>query len=121
MVNISDIIEKIRLKESASSEPGTERTTAQTGDERAQSDFRRDAVLDQQERWLEFPDLEIPEEARLPVIGATLRDIRDSLASQKRAGKWMLWIAIATLVLVGTQFVLNALLDWDQISVIWAD
>ena len=121
MPKLKDLLEKIDLKGSGEPEPGTEREATQIIAEKTQSRFRPDAILKQQKPWPEDLDFEIPEEGRLPFIGATLRDIRDTLKSQKRAGKWMLWIAIATLALVATQFVLSAWQDWDQFSAIWSD
>lgn len=121
MVKVSDIVAKIREKDSASRESRTERHAAQAGDGKAHATFLPDAGLEHQERLLEELEHAIPEEGTLPFIGSMLRDIRDALTTQKRAGKWMLWLAVATLILVGTQFVLNAWLDWDRISAIWVD
>ncbi len=121
MTKLKDILKKVDLKESASPGAKTERDASQIIADNAQSRSRADEIANQHVRWPENLDFEIPEEGKLPFIGGTLRDIRDTLKSQKRAGKLMLWIAVATLLLVAIQFALNTWLDWDQLSAIWAD
>lgn len=64
---------------------------------------------------IEHPTLEIPTEATLPYIGKVLGKIHGTLERQSSVGKWILWIAVITLILVAGQLALGLWLGWPQL------